>query len=322
MSYVPKVGVVLLNYNNYVDTIECLRSLGDITYGNTYVVVVDNHSTNESIAEIMKYRGQCKAAFRIVRCSGNVGFAAGCNVGITTCLHEGCEFVLLLNNDTVVDPGFLEPMTSFWEKNKSRKIGALVGKIHYYNNPERIWHAGGKGLLRLTRCRRIGDGKSTTSYSTHAARVSSFSGAMVLFRCSVFTDIGMLDEAFFFGEEDFEYSHRMKKHGYAIYFVPDSQIWHKVGRTRNFSPAQIYNGYLSRFLLVKKVLPSPLSHLYRTVIGLWLYLTAGMRYRRKQGIQMSHEGFKRLIRRVVADSHTKTKVTESDWLEVNDEFGV
>jgi len=317
----PLVGVVLLNYNNDRDTIDCLHSLERVKWSNLFVVIVDNASANDSVVRLRTAIAKNEMSIVLIENKQNLGFAAGNNIGIRECLKKGCQYVMVLNNDTVVEKGFLDPLVSFWEKEgKRKKIGALTGKILYYDRPTILWYAGGKGFIQLTRYRRIGEGEPETRHS-RIREVKTFSGCFVLFSREILENVGLFDEDFFFGEEDIEYSYRLRKNGFRIYYIPDSKIWHKVGRTRNLSPAQIYNGYISGFLLAKKVLPPWRERIFRWCYKHFLLLTGWLRYKRKKDIAISCRTYYNILRKVIQDADTKNSLTEQDWKEINQKFG-
>ena len=121
----PRVGIVLVNWNSYEDTAACLHSLAEITYPNVEIIVVDNASRDESATKLhAEFPG-----ITFLQSKENAGFTGGNNLGIEYALHTNCDQVLLLNNDTFVLPGFLEPLLDRMESNS--KIAAVSGKIYY-----------------------------------------------------------------------------------------------------------------------------------------------------------------------------------------------
>ena len=102
----PKVFIIILNWNGYQDTVECLQSVRRLTYPSCKVIVVDNGSSDGSAA---KLKEEFKEVFYIEN-KENLGFATGNNVGISYALENGADYILLLNNDTVVEPMVLEDM--------------------------------------------------------------------------------------------------------------------------------------------------------------------------------------------------------------------
>lgn len=135
-SAFPKVSVVVLNWNGCADTLECLESLDHITYLNCEVIVVDNGSTDDSVNLIRAKHPKV----RVIENDKNLGFAEGNNRGIADAVKRGTEFVLLLNNDTVVAADLIDEFVS--AALAYPDAGAFSGKIYCYSEPSRIWWAG------------------------------------------------------------------------------------------------------------------------------------------------------------------------------------
>ena len=143
----PRVAVIVLNWNGREDTLECLRSIRSIAYSNFGVIVVDNGSTDGSVAAIRA----SQPSVEVIDTGENLGFAGGNNVGIRRALELGADYVLLLNNDTVVDPGLLRAFVAAAALHP--EAGAFGAKIYFHSEPTRIWYAGarweaGAGELR------------------------------------------------------------------------------------------------------------------------------------------------------------------------------
>lgn len=128
----PSVCIILLNYNGIEDTIACIESLKEITYTRYEIVIVDNASTDGSEG-ILKQR----YSFPVIQTGKNLGFAGGNNAGIRYALENGADYIVLLNNDTVVDKGFLEPLVETAETYKN--AGVVGGKIYYYDSTNTLW---------------------------------------------------------------------------------------------------------------------------------------------------------------------------------------
>lgn len=103
----PNVGIVISNYNGWQDTVQCLESLQKQTYRNFEIILLDDASTNDSVQQLQKHLTENTV---FLPQEANSGFAAVNNVGMRRALADGCDWVLLLNNDTVVAPDFLETL--------------------------------------------------------------------------------------------------------------------------------------------------------------------------------------------------------------------
>ena len=186
----PSVAIIILNWNGWADTVECLESVYQINYPNYHVVVVDNHSSDDSIEKINDYalgKLEIKSNFFkydptnkpietiqynrvnweikensntnkqliLIKNEINYGFAEGNNIGIKFALNNyNTDYILLLNNDSVVDEDFLRTLVQEGEKNN--KIGLLGPKMYYYDNPNVIWCIGGKIDWKLARGLHVG----------------------------------------------------------------------------------------------------------------------------------------------------------------------
>ena len=109
MANFSKVYIVLLNFNSYEDTSDCLSSIRDCSYKNLSVIVIDNASKDDSLHRLREQFDECI----FIESKNNLGFAGGCNLGLKYALENGCDYALLLNNDTVVKPDFVEHLIPF-----------------------------------------------------------------------------------------------------------------------------------------------------------------------------------------------------------------
>ena len=227
------VYVVVLNWNSFEDTEACLKSLGDVTYGNLHIVVVDNGSVDGSLERL-------KEAFPsvpFIATGRNLGFAGGVNVGIEYAMGQGADFVLLLNNDTVVAPDFVDRLVEFAADRPEAAI--MCSKIYFHHAPERIWYAGARflswiGFTHLRGCRRADAPRYSVPIETEPT------GCSMLIRTELFSKIGLFDEDYFCYCEDVDLGRRAGLAGYRTYLVPSSKVWHKVAETSKDSLAMLY----------------------------------------------------------------------------------
>jgi len=220
----PKVSIIILNWNGLGDTIECLESLKKITYPNYGIIVVDNGSSGSDVEALRERYGDY---IHIIQNEKNYGFAKGNNVGIRYVLAEGVDYVLVLNNDTVVAPTFLDELVSCCQK--EHRIGAAGPKLYWYDNPARVQ------LPELYE--KVGDAP---------ADMETLSGAAFLVGREVWEQVGLLDEVFYpaYGE-DRDFFERLKEHRYRIVCVPASKVYHKMSATARRYPD------LALYLMVK-----------------------------------------------------------------------
>jgi GT2 family glycosyltransferase len=244
----PKVAIVVLNWNNYRDTMECLLSLQEVRYSPLDIIIVDNGSQDDSGVRL---KGEFRRhTFLFTR--ANLGFTGGNNLGIRYALEHGAENVLLLNNDTVVSPNFLDILVAYGKTDSTAGISGP--KIYYYNEPQRIWSTGGYFKKLKGSMSTLGFNKIDRGEYTNAAEADFISGCAIMIRKDVFQTIGFLDETFFHYAEEADFCLRAKEYGFKVVFVPDSVIWHKVSRTfgGGLSPKYLYVRSRNRLLLVYK----------------------------------------------------------------------
>ncbi|MEM2990371.1 MAG: glycosyltransferase family 2 protein [Halobacteria archaeon] len=219
----PLVYVVVLNWNRKDDTIECVGSLLEMDYPNFRIVVVDNGSDDGSV-EALKARFP---ALEVLVNSENLGYAAGNNVGIRFALQQGAEYVLILNNDTVVDQYLLTRLIEVGETNP--QAGMLAPKIYLYGDKHRIASAGSKKRwFPPGRISIIGLGREDSMVYDREQEVEYASGCAMLVNRKVFEEVGMFDPTYFVYWEDYDFCKRVRKHGYKIIYVPTARMWHKV----------------------------------------------------------------------------------------------
>lgn len=221
----PSVNIIVLNFNRRDDTLECLQSLQNLDYSNFKVTLVDNGSSDGTVNAVESRFPHV----RIIALPENLRFAGGNNAALKKTMEEDFDYALLLNNDTVVDNGFLYEMIAIAEY--SPHIGLVCPKIYYFNPPDVIWFAGGKINLNLAYARHIGIGRIDRGQFDEPREVGWLSGACLLIKREVLDKVGLLDEGFFLYTEDVDYSLRVKKAGYSLCYAPKARVWHKVTRS-------------------------------------------------------------------------------------------
>ena len=215
------VNLFVLNWNGRDLTLDCLSSLEKITYPNVKVYVIDNGSSDNSVTEI---RNQFPD-YEIIELPENYGFARGNNAGFEL-VKQKADYTIFLNNDTIVDPNFVEPLINAMESNSTVKQS--TPKIFYADNLDYIWFGGGKVSLWAGWIRHLGIRQKDSMQFSFNRNVDYATGCCVCMRTVDFESIGMFDESFLMYGEDVDLSLRFRKQGGQILFVPESKIWHKV----------------------------------------------------------------------------------------------
>ena len=294
----PPVVVVILNWNGAADTVACLESLSHQTSRDLHILVVDNGSEDDSTDRVKGWSSDHNLAVELIENGANLGFAAGSNVGIRRALAAGAEQVLLLNNDTVLAPDAIEILTRFLDQHPD--YAAVTGQIRYASRPV-IWNCGGDLTWFGSRRYLYGEQPVEKVPQTGWRRITFVTGCAALIRASVFREHGLLTERFFFGEEDYELSQRLRRAQLRIACCFDAVIHHKVGSSidRAAPPAALgryYIYYLNRFIDMKDYYPRPIWWAWR-----WMSIAVVLpKLRRSRGL--SWRGLALLGRRLLRDS--------------------
>lgn len=241
--------IILLNYNGWKDTVECVKSLAVIKGTDTHIVVVDNCSTDDSVE---KLKAELPDEVTLLQADENNGFSAGNNIGIRYALKNQADYVLLLNNDTVTDQDFLTPLVEF--ASRTPDCGCISSRIYYYYEKNKIWFDG--GAFHPYNCRaehyRFNEDGSTVTGIHEATFIS---GCCMLIPATVIRKIGLMDERYFLYVEDTEYSLRIQKAGYKLYWDADHHFYHKVSAsTGNKSKLSQYYEIRNRYLIAEQYL--------------------------------------------------------------------
>ena len=222
MPDTPLVYLIVLTWNGKEDTLECLKSLRQLTYKNARILVVDNASIDGTVDAV---RHDFPNVGLIVN-ESNLRFAGGSNVGMKHALENGAGYVLLLNNDTIVDHEFLTHLVQLAESDKN--AGMIGPKIYYYSDPKRLWFAGGKIEWWKGWISHVGIRESERGQYDAVKEVDYLTGCCLLVKREVIERIGMLDEAYYIYGEDVDWCLQAAQAGYKIFYVPSAVIWHKV----------------------------------------------------------------------------------------------
>lgn len=291
----PHVSIIIINWNGWKDTIECLESVFQIDYPNFNVIVVDNASEDDSLDKIREYCSghlEVKSPFFdyksnnkpillfeydeevsdkndkkeppnshnfdknqliLIKNDENYGFPGGNNVGMRFALKNiNPDYILLLNNDTVVDNHFLSELVESGEVHDN--IGILGPKIYFYDEPNTIWSAGCKISWKLSRGIQIGSNDLDKGQYDEKREVEYVSGSAFLIKTEVIQKIGLMDEKYFLYFEESDWTLRANQVGYKSLYVPMANIWHKVSRSGGgiSKPVGLYYITRNRWIFMKK----------------------------------------------------------------------
>lgn len=265
-SQKPGVYIIILHWQAYEETRDCILSLKRITYPNFRVLVVDNFSNDGSAEKLKEEFLEHIFVFN----KDNLGFSCGCNAGLREAYRLGADYVLLLNNDMTVEPGFLEPAVAEAEKNSL--AGAVTGKIMYEETPSIFWQAG--GYIHPFRVQGIPRGKGEEDHGQYdrVCETGWASGAMSLIRRSTLEKVGYLPEEYFFGQEEWDYSTAILRAGLKILYAPKFKAYHTAGASYNAGHPvlNIYGGYLNKMIYAEKYMSAWMWQVWR--FSFWVYL--------------------------------------------------
>lgn len=216
-----RVGIVVLNWNGREVLEDCLRSISALRYPLIQIIVVDNGSTDGSTEMLRKDYPNV----RCIKNDVNLGFAAGNNQGIQLALENGDDYVLILNNDTLLDPDCLFRLVG--RAQSDSQIGAVSPKIYFAEPADRLWFGGGTFNYWTGRNGHVGYKKSDNGAWNSAREVEFISGCALLVSRNALRNVGGFDELLFAYSEDVDWSLRARKAGFKLFYEPGALVWHR-----------------------------------------------------------------------------------------------
>jgi GT2 family glycosyltransferase len=252
----PLVSVIIPNWNGAHHLPVCLDSLQRQSYPRFEVILVDNGSTDESLALLAHDYPQV----RVIPLGENWGFAPACNVGLRAARGE---ILVLLNNDTEADPGWLHALVSAFSRHP--EAGAVASKMLLFDRRDHIHTTGDFYRLDGTPGNR-GVWQRDESQFDAEGPVFSANGGSAAYRRAMLDEIGLLDEAFFFSCEDVDLGWRAQLAGWDCIYAPDAVVYHKLSATGGGTTNSYYDGRNFIFLIVKDYPWSLLRHHWRAVL--------------------------------------------------------
>lgn len=273
-----RAEVVVLNWNGWQDTLECLRSVYESDYGDFGVIVCDNASTDDSCARIRDWARQAtrggkpltfsetskdaleagdassdtRVDLLLIQTGGNHGFAGGNNVAIRHVLQRGdAGYVWLLNNDTIIAPTTLARLVARLEADP--QLGAVGGVLLEHAAPQVIQEAGATYSAWNGMMRPHGAGNAADAPRYEPDHIDYITGGCMLVRASVIQRVGLLDERFFMYGEDVDWGIRIRGAGFGLGLEMSADVWHKGGGSAEYGSAlHDYFSVKSALLLVQK----------------------------------------------------------------------
>ncbi|MFC1878498.1 glycosyltransferase [Chloroflexota bacterium] len=218
----PIISAVLLTYNNYDDTHECLQSLQETNYPHLDIYLVDNGSQDQTPKKVRSNFPNVQ----VIENKQNLGVPAGYNVGFESALKAGADYILMLNNDTVISPAMIDELLVKAEADP--RAGIIMPKILYYGSEDEVWSSGAR-YRNFPPSIKFDDPHSHADETIRLIEYAPSCGLLIHRRA--FQVAGLFDPGYFFWFDDWDFSERVRAHGLNIWYVPNARMWHKVSRT-------------------------------------------------------------------------------------------
>jgi GT2 family glycosyltransferase len=244
----PCVHIIILTWNHWPVTAVCLQSLQQLTYPNHKIIVVDNASTDETVPSIRRDYPD----ITLLQNEQNLGFAAGCNVGLRHALAHNADYVLLLNNDATVTADLLDVLIS--QAAQLPDAGILTPRLAYQEEGGQTWFAGSRRhwlTLESVDFGPLGPRRHTLLEQRHA--VDYIFGTAMFIPTPVLRKVGLFDEIFFLYYEDMDLCLRTQAAGYQLYYLPDATVYHGISAsTTAYSAKRHYHKARGSVLFFRK----------------------------------------------------------------------
>tara|TARA_B100000029_G_scaffold507171_1_gene591279 strand:- start:517 stop:1314 length:798 start_codon:yes stop_codon:yes gene_type:complete len=217
----PKVKIIILNWNQPQLTIDCIESVEKIKYDNYDILIIDNGSDDDSINIIEKEYSDIE----ILPLDKNYKFAGAYNRAIEHVENKDVEYLLLLNNDTIVSSDLI---ANFVENIKDNPNCIFGAKIYYLNNKKKIWYAGGKIKLNKGKIYHIGIGEIESGKYNANVETDYVTGCCMFAKKNIFTSLNGFDSSFNMYGEDVDFCIRANALGFKSIFIYNCLVWHHV----------------------------------------------------------------------------------------------
>lgn len=272
----PKVALVILTWNGIQDLLPCLESVRRLDYPNVLVIVADNGSTDGTQAAV---RAQFPEVI-LLENGRNLGYAEGNNAGIRRALELGADYIMLLNNDTEVDPAMLRELVAAGEAHPD--VGIVGPTIYYYADRQRIWSAGARVEWNIAEVILLRKDEVDAGGDDEPREVPFIGGCALCAKRVVFERIGLIDPRFFIYYEELDWCQRARRAGFRLLLAPRARVWHKISQSfGQASPTTTYYMTRNRLLFLRKNLAWPAR--WRSFGLIWLTTLKTIAVRRVRG---------------------------------------
>ncbi|HXS14528.1 MAG TPA: glycosyltransferase family 2 protein [Candidatus Saccharimonadales bacterium] len=262
-----KICIATINFNSEKETHDCLVSLQRLdTDGlDVSIVVIDNGSKSPFVLN----DSEKKSGIILIRSEKNVGFTGGSNMGIEYSLSHGCDYVMLINNDTIVDKNLLKELLKPFHDTK--ETGLVAPKIYFLKGHEYhldqykkeelgkvIWYAGGYVDWANVFTRHRGVDEVDHGQYDKEEKITFATGCCMLIKREVLEKIGKFDDKYFLYFEDGDLSQRILNDGYTIVYNPRAFLWHITAASGEGSGSALHDYYLTRNRMIFGISYAPL----------------------------------------------------------------
>lgn len=283
------VWISIINFNGAKNTIDCLSSLKDLLKDgfNLNVVVIDNGSKDK-----LSVSSLTGLSVKVLRSEKNLGFSGGQNKGIKYAIENNADFVVILNNDTVVDKKLIQELLD--SMNSNSNVGIVAPKIYFYpglefhkNRYKKVdlgkvfWYAGGRmDWKNVIGVHRGVDEVDKNQYEK-IEETDFASGCCMMIRADIFKRVGLFDEKYFLYYEDNDLSVRTKKKNFKIIYNPKAILWHRNAASAGGSGSYLQDYYITRNRLLFGLKYAPLRSKIALIRESIKFLLMGRNWQRK-----------------------------------------
>lgn len=283
-----KTAIILVNWNSYEYTHQCISSLADLPQLDVEIIVVDNGSEDGSGKQLKETHPN----ITLLESATNTGFTGGNNIGLHYSLANEFTYSLLLNNDTITTPSFIQVLTDYMDVHPD--VGIIQPKIMYEHNRSLLWNGGSYFNQWLGIAWTSGHNKPPSTKHETIKEVDWVTGCALLTRNQILKESGLLAANFFIYYEDVDLSFRIKKMGYRLVYHPQSIIYHIAGASNKkktkgkegfVNPIVHYLNVRNRIWLLKKhtpwyFVPTVTGYIFLYISAIMIYFVARLRFKK------------------------------------------
>lgn len=262
-----RTSVVILNYNGYTDTVECIDSIRQSGH-RCQLILVDNASSGNELSRLQEYLWRDEL---LVGNSENSGYAGGCNTGLERAFSDGADAVFLLNNDVIVDHDCVGELVAVLEQYED--VGVIGPMVLYHNDPEVVSFAGMAGEVERARYRRLDQNRSTSAIVQGIVPTLYQEGCAIMITRRCYQQVGGFDERLWAYWEDADYCQRVRRAGYRVLCNRRARVWHKVSRSFGDyycrTPQAVYLNTRNELLFHRRYAPTNAADRLLVLTRIW-----------------------------------------------------